>query len=328
MATFGKVLAVFNVLAAIGFLVIAAMDYNKRQSWAYSHFRHQLAVYGLPVDPQDDTWRLPGRSISDQFGRDARKDVFSDPNGPKTQEEEVAGTAAAFKTAVNSTPDINAKRVLIAEHLLPELSTAEERDTVIRELQSLRDDDGVNNLVARFDLIASRATNPKADRETRRRAIADFLYNFEYSDDRHKRVQAVVGLEQYVAAAERQAVRLTDMIARDRRVIADEQTAFVTQYNAALPELTVLADQLQALDVKLAEQKDLVQKHTALRNARKTEVMTLSNQLAEEKQKAAQEFAALASLQRELFAVQQSVAEAQAKNQQLERDLRTKESGK
>src|SRR5436305_5740410 len=99
MATFGKVLAVFNVLAAIGFIVVAGMDYNKRQSWAYSHFTHQLVVYGLPIDDKDDSWRLPGRSISDSFGKDARKLLFNDPNGPKTQQDEVNATVTACKNA-------------------------------------------------------------------------------------------------------------------------------------------------------------------------------------------------------------------------------------
>jgi len=326
MATLGKVLAVFNVLAAIGFLVVAGMDYNKRQSWAYSHFLHQVAVNGLPLDKDDDTGRLPGRTVSDQFGKDASKQLFPPSGGPLTQVDEVTGTVTAFKNAVNAAADLNTKRATVAEHLLPELSRAEERDDVIRELQTLKDDAGVEALVARFDAIANRTT--KGDRETRRRAIADFLYNFEYTDNWHKRAQAVLGLDQYVAAAERQTGRMRDMIARDRRVIAEEQAAFVAQYQSALPELTVLAAKLQALDAKLTEQKDQVQKHTALRNARKTEVMTLSNQLAAEKQAEAKELAALASLQQELFAVQQDVAKAQERNQQLERDLRQKETEK
>src|SRR5947209_4543633 len=130
MSLFGKILAVFNVLAAIAFLVFAAMDYYKRQSWAYSHFRHQLAVSGLPIDPTDDTGRLPGRSISDQFGRDARKEMFGAPEGPKTQEDEVNGTVAAMKQGVDAAGDLNAKRAILAEHLLPELPRAEDRDEV------------------------------------------------------------------------------------------------------------------------------------------------------------------------------------------------------
>src|SRR2546421_336080 len=121
MATLGKVLAVFNVLAAIGFLVVAGMDYNRRQSWAYSHFRHQLT----------------------------------------------------------------------------------------RDLQTL-DDEKVGRLVARFEGLAGQAVKPGTDQGARRRAIADFLYDFEYSPTWHQRVQNVVGLEQYVAAAERQTARLRD----------------------------------------------------------------------------------------------------------------------
>jgi len=328
MSTLGKVLAVFNVLAAIAFLVVAAMDYYSRQSWAYSHFRHELALHGLPIDPQDDSWRLPGRSISAAFGRDANKDLFPPNGGPATQEDEVRGTATAMKQGVDGAADINAKRAIIAEHLLPELSRAEERDEVLRELLALKDQAGVDALMNRFNGIAERALNPRADREARRRAIADFLYNFEYSAERHARVERVVGLEQYVAAAERHVVRLRDMIARDQRVMADEQTSFVAQYQGTLPELTILGDQLKALQDKLIEQKDLVQKHTALRNARQAEVNTLNTQLAEAKQSVARERAALAGIQRELFAVQQDVAEAQARNQQLERELRNKESGK
>jgi IS1 family transposase len=325
MAILGKVLAVFNVLGAIGFLVVAGMDYNKRQSWAFSHYMHQLAVNGLPLDKDDDTGRLPGRTISEQFGKDASKQLFPS-GGPTTLKEAVDSTVAAFKGAVTAAPDINAKRNTIAAHLLPELGQADVRDEVIQELLTLKDDAGVGKFLDRFGKIAEQTGT--GDRETRRRAIGDFIYNFEYTDNWHKYAQAVLGLEQYVAAGERQTLRLRDMIARDRRTIAEQQAAFVAQYQAALPELTVLADKLQALDAKLTEQKDLVQKHTALRNARATEVKALNNELAEEKQKAAKEFAALEDIQRELFAVQQDWAKAQARNQQLESELRSKETEK
>jgi acyl carrier protein phosphodiesterase len=325
MSLFGKILAVFNVLAAIGFLVVAGMDYNKRQSWAYSHFLHQLQVNGLPLDKDDDTGRLPGRTISDQFGKDANKVLFPS-GGPMTQTDAVTETVAAFKNAVNNAPDINAKRAIIAEHLLPELTRAEDRDEVIRELQALSDPAGIDKLFARFDNIVDQTK--KGEREAKRRAIADFLYDFQYTNDWQKRVQGVVGLEQYVAAAERQSTRLQEMIARDRRTIAESQAAFVAQYQANYPELQVLANQFQALDARLTELKEQEQKHTALRNARKTEVAKLTTELTEQKAAEAKELAALAALQQELFAVQQDVFKAQERNQQLERDLRAKESEK
>src|SRR5262249_49921426 len=157
------------------------------------------------------------------------------------------------------------KRAELATHLLPELTRAEDRDETIRDLQTLNDQGGVDKLVARFENLAAKALNAQADRETCRRAIADFLYHFENSPAWLDRVQKVVGLDQYATAAERQTARMRDMIARDRRVIADEQTAFVAQYQAVPPELTDLAGKLAALDAKLTEQKGLVQKHEALR---------------------------------------------------------------
>ena len=104
MATLGKVLAVFNVLAAIGFLYVAGIDYNKRQSWAFSHYMHQLAVNGLPLDKDDDTGRLPGRTISEQFGKDASKQLFPSGNAPLTLVDAVNGTVAAFKAGVDGAP--------------------------------------------------------------------------------------------------------------------------------------------------------------------------------------------------------------------------------
>jgi hypothetical protein len=324
MSTLGKVLAVLNVLGAIGFLVVAGMDYQKRQSWAYSHFEHQVQVNGLPLDDKDDTWRLPGRTISAQFGKDARQKFLGDANAPKTQADNVKATVTSFENVVKAAADIPAKKAAIAEHLLPELATAEERDQVIHELQTVKDEAGVTALMERFNKIVEQTT--KGDRESRRRAIADFLYNFQYTDDYHKRVMGVIGLEQYVAAAERQTVRLHDIVHRDLQQIARQQAAFVTAYQSIPPELTVLADQLQSLEAKLTDQKSLVQKHTALKNARMAEAMNLNNQLNDQKAAAARELATLNAIQRELFAVQQDVAAAQERNQKLERDLRAKET--
>jgi hypothetical protein len=287
-----------------------------------------LTIYGLPLDDKDDSWRLPGRTISAQFGKDARKELFGGNGGPGTQAEEIDGLTAQFKTLVSGAADINAKRTELAAHLLPELGRAEDRDDTIRDLQQLRDDNGVDKLLGRFDALAAAAKNPQADRETRRRSIADFLYNFEYSPAWHQRVQNVVGLDQYVAAAERQTTRFRDMVARNRRVIADEQTSFVAQYQAIPPELNDLSGKLASLEAKLTEQKSLVQRHEADRNARMTEAMNLGNQLAAEKAAAAKETAALAALQQELFTVQREWAAAQARNQQLEAQLRAKETGK
>ena len=50
MSLVGKIFAILNVLAAIGFVIIAGMDYSQRHRWAYTVYRHQLLLDGLPID--------------------------------------------------------------------------------------------------------------------------------------------------------------------------------------------------------------------------------------------------------------------------------------
>jgi hypothetical protein len=81
MSTLGKILAVFNVLAIAGFLVLAGKDRGLQQQWTYSAFRHQLLIDGLPIDPADDTGRLPGQHVVDQLTPEMLKDVFAQAAG-------------------------------------------------------------------------------------------------------------------------------------------------------------------------------------------------------------------------------------------------------
>jgi hypothetical protein len=334
MSTLGKVLAVFNVLAAIAFLALAAMDYSKRQGWAHAHFRSEVAIHGLPLDMADDTGRLPGRPIADQLGKDARADLFRGQGEPvATQVDEVRGVVNAFENELQQAPDINAKRAVLTVRLLPLQTRGDQRDQLIRDLRGLRDQAGVEKLVEQFKGIANKAIDPaasggKRDPAERRRAIADFLYNYDSSQPWHARVQTVVGLAEYAAAADRQYGNLRDMAQRLRAIIADEQTTFVREYQAELPKLQTLADRLKAVEGKLTERQELVQKHTALRNARQAEAEDLQKKLDAERQAVAEETTKLAAVQQQLFALQQDFAKAQATNQRLETELRGKETEK
>ncbi len=50
MTWFGKTLAVLNILGAAAFVVLAFMDFAKRESWAYANYVHDVAFRGLPLD--------------------------------------------------------------------------------------------------------------------------------------------------------------------------------------------------------------------------------------------------------------------------------------
>lgn len=53
MGLLGKVLAILNLLAAAGFIYLAAGDWSKRQQWAYAAVRFDEAEQGLPLNPTE-----------------------------------------------------------------------------------------------------------------------------------------------------------------------------------------------------------------------------------------------------------------------------------
>ena len=53
MSLWGKIFAILNIVAAVGFVVVAGMDWGQRERWAYSVFRHDLLVAGLPFDAKE-----------------------------------------------------------------------------------------------------------------------------------------------------------------------------------------------------------------------------------------------------------------------------------
>jgi hypothetical protein len=339
MGLFGKILAILNVLAAIAFFWIAAADYSQRSQWSYSHFRHQLALHGLPVGNDDNTWRLPGRSIESDLTTNTLNDMFATIPAPfsghphKTQVEELNWLLAQIQGEVAGAADIEAKRAVLAKYLIPIQKTGEDRDQVIAQLRSAKDEAGINGLQQRLeqsfkDAVSVSQNNQTRDLHSRRESIADLLFNIIPSNAWHARVQTVVGLEQTAAAADRQAERLDKMAQRLRDAIADERTKFVKDYEILIPELKNLSLDVKRYEQRLAEHKGLVNRYTAMKNARTAEVSELNQKIQAATREVAAETAALQSLEQRLFAAQQQMAAAKAENERLERELRAQEAGK
>ena len=340
MATFGKVLAVINVLAAIGFLWLAGMDYSKRQNWAYAYYRGQLGLNGLPVDA-NDPGRQPGQDVSRSLGKGVIADVVRG-QGPTvyTQVEEVTRRQNEVKNEIDQADNLKAKGDVLAKYLLPLATRGDERDDSIRRLLNLKTDKDVEDLTARLNGYFERAVSPKTPQtaefpdgaarelEDRRRSIADLLYNLDATPEGRTRTQAVVGIAQYVGAGDRQFANLRAMIDRLRTAIAADQVNFVGEYRAVAEGLGKEAAHLQHYETKLTEQQEQVRKATVLRNARQEEARVLQQEIEKKKQEAAAEAATLDALQRRLFDLQQDFVKLQAGNQRLEREIEVKETGK
>jgi hypothetical protein len=70
---FTMVLFVLNTLAAVGFGYLLILDYHKRAEWSYAVFRHDLALWGLPLAEEEksltgwDATKPPQRIDSEQL---------------------------------------------------------------------------------------------------------------------------------------------------------------------------------------------------------------------------------------------------------------------
>jgi DNA repair exonuclease SbcCD ATPase subunit len=343
MSMLGKILAVLNVLAAIGFLVIAGMDYSARRNWSYQAFRHELAIGGLPVDDKDDAGRPDGRPVVKDLTETTLKEVFQPAGGDPqpTQVAEVQRVKKKVLTDVDGAGNENEKRVKIAGYLLPLAKTGDERDRYIAAIdpksaikqpvpvmQKILEDE-IDRAASPSETLAD-GSSVTRDREERRAAIADLLYNLNPTGDagEHARVQTVVGLAEYVAAADRQATNLLRMAERVQQAITEEQSAFVRGYRAQYPRLQDLAEQLRGAETRLQEQKGLLAQYNPQLKERQAEVQDFTQRIEAATRTAQADLATLAAVQKQLFDLQRDLATGQAENQKLEVQLRTKELGK
>jgi hypothetical protein len=330
MSTLGKVLTVFNVLAAIGFLVLAAADYNARQNWAYSVFRHELAINGLPLDDKDDSWR-PGVPIVRDVNDRAVRDLFGDPNGPRTQLAAVESAKAVALQLIEDAKTDAEKRKAIAAVWLPLLPHAYQRENLLEKnlyTKSVADlTAGVSGL---FDEVAQAITSGQGGPEVSRQKVAHLLYNFNPTGDPALRTwtQNVVGLEQYVAAADRQASNLSAMTDHFGRVLVEDNAIFVRTYETLVARLGVLNEQLEAEVARLDAQKRILESNNLLYQARRAERDELTEQLRVAREAAASEAGNLATLQKQLFDLQRDVAAARTANERLEAEIRGKTVGR
>ncbi|MFO0810983.1 MAG: hypothetical protein U0746_20330 [Gemmataceae bacterium] len=339
MSLLGKILAVFNVLAAIAFLALAGMDYQRRHVWSYQHFRYQLALNGLPVDNTDDSWRRPGEAIVSDLSDGSltqifNGDSFAQGKYPKTQTDAAQGALEMVKRQFDEAPTIDDKRKLLAKFLIPLQTKADKRDDAIEKLRAAKDQAALDNLFNELEGAFKRAASPvttenaKRDLLERRSTIADVLFNLDPSKEWHDHVQRVVGAQEYTDAAARQAKHLLDMTERYKAMMADDKDLFVHRYQAEMPQVPALAKQLEELDKKFDDLKALLATHTTQRNARKAAAEDYAKRIDTQAQAAVVELATLVELQNRLFALQQEFALTMAANERLVEEIRAKEQSK
>ncbi len=333
MSLFGKILAILNMFAAVAFLSLATLDYNRRSAWSQGHFHRALLLHGLPVDDKDPGFRQPGEAVVEDLSKGSMRVAFGDPNFPKTQSEAVQAALSELKAKYDAAATPAEKAKIVEMYLVPLQTRVDAREAVRQRARAVKDAAAADALFAELEgefqraFSVQRPDGGKRDYSERRRSVADLLVNVDRRPEWRGHVQKVVGIEEYTQAVARQAKNLADMSERYKAMIADERAHFVRQYQAEMPEITSLARKLDEYQAKVDAQKAILATHVTQRNARRDDAngsKDYEKRIETQTKLATEELARLVDLQNRLFALQQEFALTMAANQKLEQEIRAK----
>ncbi|MHB1426233.1 MAG: hypothetical protein ACYC3I_23965, partial [Gemmataceae bacterium] len=163
MSLLGKILAIVNILAVAGVLVLLAMNYNQRQKWQYAVFREDLTINGLPIDDKEtDAQQLIAK---ERILPKTQQDIFKQaaPNTPvATQFAELDRVKGELTQLVQSAGDKKKQIATLARILMPMAETIEQCRRMLAYQTYLRDDKTFDALKARL-LAAHKAATAKRE---------------------------------------------------------------------------------------------------------------------------------------------------------------------
>jgi len=182
MSLFGKILLVFNLLAAGGFVYLATKDWKGRQTITAAGLRHQLLVVGIPLDDPADPAKkssdpdvipfavegpggVPTETISKKlldvyFQAAPGGDALGGPAVPN-QIAEVRRVKAKIEGLLKEAPD---RTALLSGWLLLQAESFDERAEIQGLAAKNNAEELEKRLLAKFDAVinAPKASDPAA----------------------------------------------------------------------------------------------------------------------------------------------------------------------
>lgn len=151
MSLFGKLLALLNLLGAVGLIYLASVDYSARQQWAYVVFRYDLMLDGVPVD--DSQVDKQGQPTIDHISDETINELFSQVGGKpvRTQVEEVKAIQDSLNSQIQALETNKRQQAFyLAGVLLPLSDSLLERDEYLATQAHLSNDESVKALESRY----------------------------------------------------------------------------------------------------------------------------------------------------------------------------------
>jgi hypothetical protein len=330
MSLLGKILAILNVLAALGFVYLAAADWGKRHAWAYSVFRHELIIDGLPVD-ESETSADDKAPIVDRISDKSAEDIFRQAGGQpvKTQRAAVKQLHDQVRAKIQGATDEAAQRQALYDTLLPLTRNFRERELLEERILG-KEKAPIDQLLSDFDALFQTDklgtggfafVMPKYERQ----AIAHLFLGLTPDVGAHNRIQVVVGLKEFSDELSRQADALQRMSQEVRLAMARDRTTFEGRYEALVQDIRHRAQVLAERQFDLRNQNNLRDEHKALVAARNKEIAEVQQKMEDARANLLKILDAQATEEDAIHRTNRLFRDTLRKNQELERQIRALE---
>jgi hypothetical protein len=328
MGMFGKVLAILNLLAAIGFVALVTLDYSRRNSWSFVVLQADFIIKGLPVD--DKEVDAENRPVVSLLVKEMEKALFASGSPVKTQVEEVRKRKQSVADTITGAGDEKAQLKMLADVIVPLARTQGEREDLQRRIAAGKILDLMSESGPFEDAFkdALHGKGGQSNWEGRRQAVAHVLVNLGDAGNNQERDLTVVGLEAYAREVSAQAQALREMLPVLQHSMAEERAAFEIKHRSLLQQVRALADRNRELDESLDKQTALRDEHREVVKKRQDEVTAVQAQIAAAQKATEESLAEQGRLEKELFDAQSLIGATGDTNLKLESQIRSRETGR
>jgi hypothetical protein len=345
MGLLGKTLAIFNVLAAIGFLVVAVMDYGKQRAWSTLVFQQDLLLNGLPLD--DTEKDADGDVISQKIGAFTLQQLMTGGQPVTTQLAEVKQRQTALQGAITQAGGEPEQRQKLGEILLPLATTYGEREELKRRiatepLDQLMGDEGpfkaafreasegkTAETIQQPGAVAGAPAVRQVGEDLRKQAIAHLLYNLGDKPETYdQRLQGVIGVKAFLAEVTNQVAVSKELVDAYEHAIHDESHPFEMKDRHLISQIVSFAQRLQEQREILQKQEFNRDQHKTLVNKRQQDITEMQAKIDGEQKILNDQLARQKFLEDALAKANQEATQTSAANKALEQQIRSREIGR
>jgi len=338
MSLFGKILAVLNVLAAIGFIYMAISDYAKRQQWNYAVYRHDLAMNGLPVDENQKD--VDGNLIFKNLNQATLNDMFQPAGGQpvRTQLEEVNKVKNELMGKIDGGP-MTVPNILFADpptinldnpaqrrawFLLPFARTITERDPLLDQIYNPKEEKVPAEAVDQLfnDALARGSAGDK------QQGVAYLLFGLLDTGEgdllesqAYKRYVTIVGRKAAATALDNQAATLAQLAHETNDALAAGRSAFAAAHARGVMHNLDVQGALQKEKDTLELQRNQTARQKELVAERDRQVKDLEGRLEKARKTTRAYLTVQERLQHAFLEAERKLRDANGKNQGLEQQI-------